>query len=112
MPVFFLTDIEGSTRLWEEHTGAMRAVIARHDALLQRTVTSAGGRITKHTGDGVTAAFEGGEPVACALDTQVRFAAESWGKVGELRIRIGLHAGRRSGSMPRSAPAATTMARP
>jgi predicted ATPase/class 3 adenylate cyclase len=93
MLVFLFTDIEGSTKLWEQHTAEMGAIIARHDALLQERVSASGGRITKHTGDGVTAAFEGGEPVACALETQVSFEAESWDAIGELRIRIGLHAG-------------------
>src|SRR6266571_4781301 len=31
---FLLTDIEGSTRLWEEHPEAMRPSLARHDALI------------------------------------------------------------------------------
>ena len=108
MLVFLFTDIEGSSRLWEAHTDQMGAVIARHDAILQEQVEGCGGRITKHTGDGITAAFpgmlpegdlqgagrrEGGEPVACALEMQKRFAAESWGPIGELRIRAGLHAG-------------------
>jgi WD40 repeat protein/class 3 adenylate cyclase len=93
MLVFFFTDIEGSTRLWEEHTATMTDVIARHDALLQGQIEACGGHITKHTGDGVTAAFGDGEPIGCALETQKRFAAERWGAIGELRIRIGMHAG-------------------
>ena len=32
---FLFTDIEGSTRLWEEHPAAMPAALARHDALLR-----------------------------------------------------------------------------
>jgi hypothetical protein len=31
---FLFTDTEGSTRLWEQHPEQMRAVLARHDALL------------------------------------------------------------------------------
>jgi len=93
MLVFLFTDIEGSTPLWEAHTDEMGEVIARHDAILQEQVGGCGGRITKHTGDGITAVFEGGEPVACALETQKRFAAEPWRDIGELRIRAGLHAG-------------------
>ena len=31
---FLFTDIEGSTRLWEEHPEAMRAALACHDAVL------------------------------------------------------------------------------
>jgi class 3 adenylate cyclase len=93
MLVFLFTDIEGSSKLWEVHTEVMTGVIARHDEILSEQVQGHGGRITKHTGDGITAAFEGGEPVACALETQMRFAAEPWGEIGELRIRAGLHAG-------------------
>ena len=89
MLVFFFTDIEGSTRLWEEHTGDMGAAIARHDAMLQQQITQAGGRITKHTGDGVTAAFEGGQPLTCALEAQKQFTSQDWGPIGELRIRAG-----------------------
>ena len=93
MLVFLFTDIEGSTRLWEQHTAAMRDVITRHDAILQQQIAQSGGRITKHTGDGVTAAFEGGQPIACALEAQKQFASQDWGAIGELRIRIGLNAG-------------------
>jgi hypothetical protein len=31
---FLFTDIEGSTRLWEQHPDAMRLALARHDDLL------------------------------------------------------------------------------
>jgi Adenylate and Guanylate cyclase catalytic domain len=30
---FLFTDIEGSTRLWEQHPEAMRLALARHDVL-------------------------------------------------------------------------------
>ena len=94
MFVFLFTDIEGSSKLWEEHTEVMTPVIARHDEILRGEVEAAGGRITKHTGDGITAVFQTtGQPLACALQAQVRFAAEPWGEIGELRIRAGLHAG-------------------
>ena len=93
MLVFLFTDIEGSTRLWEEHTGDMGEIIARHDEILSELIDGHGGRITKHTGDGVTAAFEGGQPVVCALEAQKRFAAEPWGEIDALPIRVGIHAG-------------------
>ena len=31
--VFLFTDIEGSTRLWQEHPAAMKEMLARHHAL-------------------------------------------------------------------------------
>jgi class 3 adenylate cyclase len=42
---FLLTDIEGSTPLWETHTAAMSAALARHEALVTEVVASHGGRL-------------------------------------------------------------------
>jgi len=63
MPVFLFTDIEGSTELWEKHPQAMDEVLARHDAILQRIVAQFGGRVVKHTGDGLFAVFAAGAPL-------------------------------------------------
>ncbi|MEJ2749607.1 MAG: AAA family ATPase, partial [Anaerolineae bacterium] len=37
--------------------------------------------------------FENGRPLACALAIQEAFGREKWGRIGELRVRIGLHGG-------------------
>jgi class 3 adenylate cyclase len=39
---FLFTDLEGSTRLWEEHPDAMRKALARHDAMLREAVEALG----------------------------------------------------------------------
>jgi class 3 adenylate cyclase len=44
---FLFTDVEGSTRLWEEHPQAMRAVMARHDAILARVCVQHDGAIVR-----------------------------------------------------------------
>lgn len=93
MPVFMFTDIEGSTRLWEQHPRAMGQVLSRHDAILQKRIEECGGRVIKHMGDGVFAVFEGGEPVRCALEIQKQLGEEDWGAVVALHVRIALHAG-------------------
>lgn len=33
---FLFTDIEGSTRLWDEHPEVMKVALARHDEMLPR----------------------------------------------------------------------------
>lgn len=43
---FLLTDIEGSTPLWERHPGVMGAALARHEALIAESVASHGGQLT------------------------------------------------------------------
>jgi len=93
---FLFTDIEGSTRLWEEYPEAMQAVLARHDAILRQAVEAGGGHIIKTTGDGVHAVFDsaaGG--VAATLTAQQVLRAESWEAIKPqvLRIRMGLHTG-------------------
>jgi class 3 adenylate cyclase len=54
---FLFTDLEGSTRLWEEHRDAMQSALARHDAVLRTAVESHGGHVVKTTGDGLHAVF-------------------------------------------------------
>jgi predicted ATPase/class 3 adenylate cyclase len=54
---FLATDIEQSTRRWEEKPDEMRIALARHDRLMTKTIEKHGGWLFKHTGDGVMAAF-------------------------------------------------------
>src|SRR5207244_9806058 len=53
---FLFTDLEGSTRLWEEHPDAMRDALARHDEFIREAVVGNRGHVVKTTGDGVHAA--------------------------------------------------------
>jgi predicted ATPase/class 3 adenylate cyclase len=91
---FLFTDIEGSTRLWQEHPADMRAVLARHDELVRDAIEGRGGYVVKTTGDGFHAAFA--DPVAAinaAIGAQQALSAESWTYTEQLRVRMGLHAG-------------------
>jgi class 3 adenylate cyclase len=72
---FLFTDIEGSTRLWEEHREAMSEALEAHDSLLRSAVERAGGNVVKTTGDGMLAAFDRAESaMTAALDGQVALA--------------------------------------
>ncbi|HEX6670035.1 MAG TPA: AAA family ATPase, partial [Gemmatimonadales bacterium] len=91
---FLFTDIEGSTRLWEQDRAAMAAAVERHLALLDAAIAAHGGIHFKTVGDGVQAAFPTApQAVAAALDGQRALRAEDWRGVGELRVRLALHAG-------------------
>jgi predicted ATPase/class 3 adenylate cyclase len=91
---FLFTDLEGSTRLWEQHPAAMRPALERHDALLRVAVEGAGGRMVKTTGDGLHAVFTTTRAALdAALAAQRSIAAETWGVPGGLRVRMGLHTG-------------------
>jgi predicted ATPase/class 3 adenylate cyclase len=91
---FLFSDIEGSTRLWQDHPGTMPAALARHDEIVSGAVTAAGGTVFKHTGDGVAAVF-GSAPAAltAATDIHRRLTPENDPEVGPIRVRIGVHSG-------------------
>ena len=91
---FLFTDIEGSTRLWEEQAAAMGAALAMHDSLLRDAVEAAGGHVVKTTGDGLLAAFAspaGG--LTAAVNGQLALDRGEWGPTGALRVRMGVHTG-------------------
>ncbi|HZU79317.1 MAG TPA: NB-ARC domain-containing protein [Acidimicrobiales bacterium] len=93
---FVLTDIEGSTRQWQRDEGAMRSALERHDALLASCIEGADGRIFKHTGDGMCAAFPSAHAaVIAAAEVQRRLATPGvlGGEGADLRVRIGVHTG-------------------
>ncbi|MEX1007414.1 MAG: adenylate/guanylate cyclase domain-containing protein [Acidimicrobiia bacterium] len=91
---FLFTDIEGSTRLWEEHPDGMRAALAHHDELIRGAVEAQRGYVVKTTGDGVHAAFPTADDgVRAAIVAQRALAGQEWGETGELRVRMGLHTG-------------------
>lgn len=91
---FFFTDIEGSTTLWERYPDAMKAALARHDALLRRAIEGQGGYVFKTVGDAFCAAFATApEALTAALTAQRLLYAEAWGETGPLRVRMALHTG-------------------
>ncbi len=91
---YWFSDLEGSTRLWEEHPTGMQDALARHDAILHRSVADAGGRVVKGTGDGLMAVFDRpGDAITAAVGAQGALADERWGDTGPLRVRMGIHLG-------------------
>src|SRR5438270_13341750 len=91
---FLFTDIEGSTRLWEQHPEAMQEALVRHDALLREAIEAHGGHVFKSMGDQFCAAFaQGAAALAAALAAQQALQAEPWEQTGPLRARMALHTG-------------------
>ena len=91
---FLFTDIEGSTRLFQQHPDAMKVAIARHHALLEHAIGAHGGRVFHVVGDGFCSVFENaGGALDAALDAQRALHRESWGEAGPIRVRMGLHTG-------------------
>jgi class 3 adenylate cyclase len=93
---FLLTDIEGSTRLWEREPERMRQTLARHDAIVNACVRRQNGHVVKSKGEGdsVFAVFERvRDAVTAALVLQCALAVEPWPTSTPLRVRMALHTG-------------------
>ena len=89
---FLFTDIEGSSKLWEEHPETMPSALARHDALLCQVVARQGGHVFKTVGDGVYAAFATApDAVVAALAAQKAICSEAWPL--PMRVRMAVHTG-------------------
>src|SRR3712207_4041435 len=93
---FLLTDVEGSTALWEEAPEAMRAALARHDVLFEDAISAHGGIHIRPRGEGDSrfAVFASApDAVAAALAIQRAFEAEDWPTPRPIQVRLGVHTG-------------------
>ena len=53
---FLFTDIAGSTALWDQQPAAMRAALARHDALVEQIVAAHHGHVVRPRGEAAAGA--------------------------------------------------------
>src|SRR5947209_16445625 len=93
---FLLTDIEGSTALWERSPEAMGLTVARHDALLSETIARSRGVVIHNRGEGDSffAVFGRAEDAfAAAREIQQALRVEDWPTKMPLRVRMAMHTG-------------------
>lgn len=91
---FLFTDIEGSTRLWEERPDSMRLALARHDALLREVIEQNQGYVFKTMGDAFCAAFlYASDAVRAAETAQIALHVEPWPEGASIKVRMALHTG-------------------
>ena len=91
---FMLTDLEGSTRLWEERPAPMEQALVAHDAILREAVESHRGAVVDHGGDGMCAVFaSASDAIAAGLQFALGIAASADAEAAGLRPRVALHAG-------------------
>jgi predicted ATPase/class 3 adenylate cyclase/DNA-binding CsgD family transcriptional regulator len=93
---FLLSDIEGSTALWEQAPETMRLALGRHDELFEAAVLEHAGVHIRPRGEGDSrfAVFQrAGDAIAAALAIQRAFAAEVWPTPRPIKARIGVHPG-------------------
>jgi predicted ATPase/class 3 adenylate cyclase len=93
---FLLTDIEGSTRLWEEAPNEMMRALEQHDDVIDEVVQACNGLSVKPRGEGDSRFLVFGnacDAVDAAAMIQSRLAAVDWLTPRPLRIRAALHTG-------------------
>jgi predicted ATPase/class 3 adenylate cyclase/DNA-binding CsgD family transcriptional regulator len=93
---FVLTDIVGSTRLWERAPVAMETALARHEEVLRGTIADHGGVLLKGRGEGDStfSVFTlATDALAAAYAAQVALVAARWPAGAPLTVRFGVHSG-------------------
>ena len=93
---FLLTDIEGSTKLWERDPEPMSRALKRHDELATAIVEGHDGRVirSKGEGDSLFAVFaRASDAVAATAELQRAFHREPWREGAGLRVRMALRTG-------------------
>jgi predicted ATPase/class 3 adenylate cyclase len=93
---FLLTDVEGSTRLWETAPEAMEVALERHNRLLAEVIGAHGGVVVTSRGEGDSffAVFASAvSAVEAAGACQLALRGETWPEGAVLRVRMGLHTG-------------------
>jgi len=86
-----MTDVEGSTSLWERLPDRMPQAMTRHHQIIHAEIERHGGRRPEDQGEGdsVFAAFpRPSAAVTCALASQRALASEAWPEGLEVRVRM------------------------
>jgi predicted ATPase/class 3 adenylate cyclase len=90
---FLFTDIEGSTKLSQQHPDAIPALLARHHEILNQSIQTRNGYVFQIIGDGFCAAFHSAaDALNAALSAQKLLHGEAWSPA-PIRVRMGIHTG-------------------
>ncbi len=93
---FLMTDVEGSTRLWEAHPDEMDAVLTHLEQLVADVVAGHGGHrpVEQGEGDSSVAVFRRAEDaLGAAWDLQLAIVVHVWPGGVAPAVRIGIHTG-------------------
>ena len=94
---FLFTDVEGSTRLWEQDPVRMSLALARHNEIMVHAIESQNGHVFKTVGDGFCAVFDTApDALSAAIHAQQALAADPPPEarhIMPLKVRMGLHLG-------------------
>jgi class 3 adenylate cyclase len=93
---FVLSDIVGSTRLWESVPAAMETALARHEEIVTGVIAVHGGVVlqARGAGDSTFSVFaRATDALAAAYEAQVGLVAARWPAEAHLTVRFAVHTG-------------------
>jgi class 3 adenylate cyclase len=93
---FLFTDIEGSTRAWENYPAETRAALRRHDEIARKGIEAHDGSLILERGEGdsIFAVFaRASDAVAAACEIQYALRKEMWPENVPVRVRMAIHTG-------------------
>ncbi|HEU5315216.1 MAG TPA: adenylate/guanylate cyclase domain-containing protein, partial [Chloroflexota bacterium] len=93
---YLLSDVEGSTRLWERFPDWMREAMETHDRIFERVTAARRGVLVRPRGEGDSrfCVFpDAADAVRAAVDIQRALHACAWPEESRVRVRMALHTG-------------------
>ena len=93
---FLFTDVEGSTRLWEQAPDSMTEALRQHDEAIEGAATANAGVPVRPRGEGDSRFIvfaSAPDAVAGAAEMQLRLEAVNWATPEPLRVRASVHTG-------------------
>jgi predicted ATPase/class 3 adenylate cyclase len=91
-----MTDVAGSTRMWEERPDIAGAVMERHESLIRACVDDAGGVLIRSKGEGDSTYSTFADACGAAragVELQRALASEPWPDGGTIRVRAAIYTG-------------------
>ncbi|MHB8637404.1 MAG: tetratricopeptide repeat protein [Fimbriimonadaceae bacterium] len=91
-----MTDVERSTRLWQEDAAAMAEAISRHDAIVAEVVAAHGGQLIKARGEGdstFSVFASAADAAGAAVSLNLAITSEPWALSRPIRVRGAVHFG-------------------
>ena len=90
---FLFTDIEGSTKLSQQHRDAMPTLLTRHNQILHQAIEGHNGYVFQVVGDSFAAAFHSAnDALHAGVDAQQTLYNEPW-TPALIKVRMGIHTG-------------------
>jgi predicted ATPase/class 3 adenylate cyclase len=93
---YVMTDVVGSTSMWELCPDEMAFALRRHDAIAKECADRRHGHVVKERGEGDSLFLVFHLPTdaaAAAIDLQTGILAEQWHADTQIRLRIAIHTG-------------------